>query len=218
MREVAIRCLARFDPAAAFQAARRELRRAGGPERERYPHLLVALDRDQALPLLLDLAVEEAAVAHCWALGRALAAAGGCDLIRPWFSSAESTRRRAACRLAGRLPPDPWILDALRQRLDDGDRQVARAAARAFRLQEAAVTAQELAAALRAEADCAHRWAILDALIVVADPGDVGQPAPEWARAVAGGLTPAMAARLSRELERRRQAVLEEGRRQDDGE
>jgi len=142
------------------------------------------LDQEGALPLLLEQALDEK-TSVIWAISRSLRGANYSAVLPAWLETLESRRRRAACRLAGRLCPDDWLVAMLRKRLEDVDNEVASAARVALELLATTIEADALVCALRGEEDRSHRWVLLEALLAIADPGDKHQPWPIWAQKVA---------------------------------
>ena len=211
----AIRGLAHFALGDAFLAAQTALQDVDAHDRELYPYLVVEFDRDRAVSLLLEQARHELATSVMWAIGRSLATADYTEPLRASFASPDANIRRTACRLAGRLPPDEWLLVAVHDCLGDADSSVADAAHEALELLHDEATANALIEALRTETDNTHRWVLLDALWAVGDPGDAQQPWPTWAQRAAGYLSHAMDAYLAEQIKKRRQAVLESAKQKD---
>ena len=211
----AIRGLARFAPGDAFLASQTALQNVNAYDRELYPYLLVEFDRDRAVSLLLEQARHELATSVMWAIGRSLATADYIEPLRALFTSPDATRRRTACRLAGRLPSDEWLLAAVRDCLGDADSSVADSAHEALEMLHDGATANALIEALRTETDNTHRWVLLDALWASGDPGDAQQPWPTWAQRAAGYLSHSMDAYLAEQIKKRRQEVLESARQKD---
>ena len=211
----AIRGLARFDPESASLAAQTALQNVDAHDRELYPYLLVEFERDRAVSLLLEQARHELATSVMWAIARSLAAADYIEPLRALFASPDATRRRTACRLAGRLPSDEWLLAAVRDCLGDADSSVADSAHEALEMLHDGATANALLEALRTETDNTHRWVLLDALWAVGDPGDAQQPWPTWAQRAAVYLSHSMDAYLAEQIKKRRQEVLESARQKD---
>ena len=211
----AIRGLARFDPESASLAAQTALQNVDAHDRELYPYLLVEFERDRAVSLLLEQARHELATSVMWAIARSLAAADYIEPLRALFASPDATRRRTACRLAGRLPSDAWLLAAVRDCLGDADSSVADSAHEALEMLHDGATANALLEALRTETDNTHRWVLLDALWAVGDPGDAQQPWPTWAQRAASYLSHSKDAYLAEQIKKRRQEVLESARQKD---
>lgn len=211
----AIRGLGRFAPGDAFLAARTALQNVDAHDRELYPYLLVEFDQDRAVSLLLEQARHELATSVIWAIGRSLATADYIEPIRALFTSPDVNMRRTACRLAGRLPSEKWLLAAVRACLEDADSSVAAAAYEALELLHDGATANALIEALKTETDNTHRWSLLDALLAVGDPGDAQQPWPTWAQRAVGYLSHSMDTYLVKQIMKRRQKVLESARQKD---
>jgi hypothetical protein len=149
---------------------------------------------------LLEQTLVEKKTSVIWATARALAPLDHATPIQEWLNSTDARRRRAACRLAARR--------AIRSRLEDTDDKVATAAGEALKSLEDAAIAEELVEAVQSEPDSAHRWALLDALVGIADLGDEGVAWPSWARRVAPGLPLAMRDRLRKALQERCKEVV----------
>lgn len=214
-RWTAIRCLGRFDREAAFLAAETTLRNADNHDRELYPYLLVELDASLAVKVLLEQAQNELSTSVTWAISRALALVDYSARLRDLLASADAMARRAACRLAGRLPADDWLVAEMKARLEDTDNSVATAARESLTLLEDTIAVGRLVDAIRSETDVPHRWALLDALLDIGDPGDIHQPWPDWANSINECLPIAMRFYLGERLAQRRKEVLEVARKKD---
>ncbi len=198
-RAAAIRCLARFDPVAAREAAAAALLDRDARDRERYPALLAEIDPAGAVPLLMELMRAEEDMRVKRAAGRAaarlagVAAAGLAGRLAGWARDADASRRRAACWLMGWVPalykPDA---PGLRAALGDPDESVAAAADEALARLRDEEHAWTLADAIAKEADGPRRWRLLCCLISLADPGDDYGPPPRWAEQVCQVLPPAL--------------------------
>jgi hypothetical protein len=216
----AIRRLVRFDVDAAWEAARAVIENPAGRDRERYPELFADIDPTAAVPLLLDRLRVETDKRVQWAIGRALvqiAKQPGASLterITEWLTSADSERRRTACEAMG------WLYSvygsdnqSLQGRLDDVDERVATAAHAALARLQGMTYALEIAHAIASESQDDRRWRLLDAVISLADPGELHHEAPELYRQVGPILPFAMRDHLVRGLKRRRDELVNEAKR-----
>lgn len=218
-KAAAIRHLARFDPQAAWEAARAALENTSGRDRERYPDIIAEIDSLAAAPFLLDRLRSEADKRVRWAIGRAFSGlikqplAGVPGRVSAWLTSNDPERRLTACEVAGWLSPLYKPTDPLlNERLNDVDERVAAAAHEAVSRLRDAEHVWRLAGAVTAERNEARQWRLLDALIALADPGDEHQPAPEWSRQVGPLLSPPLQDYLLERLKRRRKDLVREAK------
>ena len=199
-RATAIRLLALFDPSAAIKAAQAALVDLDANSREQYVYVLSDLDRAKSVDHLLRHAEVEKTHRVIRAIGRALSHPEGVAAVRGRLASEAVPDRLTACRVAVSMAPDQEILQLLRQRLDDPDQQVAAAALTAFEAHQREAVAGELLTQFTRRTDPIARWAILDALLEVGDPGDQYQGRSWWVTALFSELTRGMRRHLSKEL------------------
>lgn len=212
-KATAIRGLSEIGDPIAFEAARAALLDTGTPDRWEYPYLLAEIDPDQALRLFLDHAQVESTNGVLWAMSRAMTAASYEEPLRIALLGPAASRR-AASRLAARLPPAPWLLEAVAAARDDSDSSVALAADKAATWLRNSCWAEELSKALVVEPDRTHAWTLLEALLHTGDPGDPGQPLPPWASSMKS-LPLAMRQRLGEGLQERRRKMADLGRKRE---
>ena len=211
-RASALRALARFDPQAAFVATKAALRSRLDSARERYPYLLVEIDSGRAVRDLLEHSKAETSTSVLWATSRAFAELDVKETLLEYLNSSVPIERETALRLAARLEPAEWLLSSVTARLDDDNVEVASAALSALKHLDDSVIAARLVQAIKGEADPTHRWALLDALLSVVDPGDIGRPMPNWATKLWAQLPLAMNRWLSDKLRERRKTVHREAK------
>ncbi len=209
-RASALRALARFDPQAAFLGTKAALRSRLDSARERYPYVLVEIDSGRAVRDLLEHSKAEASTTVLWATSRAFADLDIKEALLEYLNSSVPIERETALRVAARLAPAEWLLSSVRGRLDDDTVEVASAALAALKHLDDSLMAARLVRAIEEEADPTHRWALLDALLSIGDPGDIGRPMPNWATRVWAQLPLAMRKWVSDKLGERRKAVHRE--------
>jgi hypothetical protein len=216
-RPAIVRALARFDATAAFEAGRKLLVSPDTEQRERYPSLLVEINPVAAITCLLEQGCEEKTKGMRWAIGRALAAVPAFatlrlrrDLVR-WLADSRPVHRRVACEVIGWLPALTGRLVAeVRGHLEDTDVRVSTAAGEALDRQENAEAAWEVLRALHREREWHRRWVLLDAVISLADPGDVHAAAPQWYEHARAMLPPAMRDYLAERVTKRRDELRQQ--------
>jgi hypothetical protein len=212
----AIRGLALFDKEAAYQAAVNALAIAENHDREQYPYLLVEIMPQRALNSLTEQAKREPTTAVKWAISRALRILDCQEAFKTLFASEADRVRETACELCARWRPDAWVTDQLRLAMDDDSARVANAARESLELVETRIIGNELVEAIATELDVCHRWNLLEALLDTADPGDDGQPMPDWGHRIEESLPFAMWAFVAEELPKRRKKLLEQARKKDE--
>jgi HEAT repeat protein len=207
---VAVRVLSLKDPRASFLAAEVAFRDIEGPDRKQWPYLLTELDEQRSVAVLLNQAVSETKTRVVRAIGRALATPAGSEAVRKWLVDSDPNKRLTACRLAGWMGPDAALSGLVRQCLDDPDSQVVSEAIVATEQLALAELTCNLIDAFRRETDLAHRWAILDGLLAISDPGDAGRPRPWWAEVLGPSLPLAMRKYITDELMKSRDRAARE--------
>ena len=203
-RAVAIRLLAINHPSSAFHAAESALRDAHGPDRDRWPSILRELDSERSVQVLLGQAQVESEIPVIRAIGHALAQPLGSEEVRKWLSDPEFSKRLAASKVARWMGPDSVLLSSIRCCLDDPEYQVADESLKALEELSKAELSRNLVLRFNTEADVAHRWALLDGLLAIGDPGDEGRPVPWWARELGPNLSVAMRKYLGDEIKTKR--------------
>jgi len=173
-----IRALAQFDVDAALLAARKVLRDPAGGDRSHMPYLMLEIDRQGAIPHLLEQAAVERSAAVAWSIGRSLSGVETVDLLSSWLASGDAVRRKAACCLAGRVRTSFDTEAALLASLDDLDAAVAEEAQRSLKLLREATEVEALVAAIISEREEPRRWVLVDCLLELADPGIDTVPPP----------------------------------------
>ncbi len=214
-RATAVRLLAVFDPSAAIKATQAALGDVGERGREQYVYLLSDLDRSGAVEMLLRLVEGERTHRVIRAVGRALSHSEGVAAVRDRLASDVVSERLTACRVSFSMAPNREILQLLRQRLDDPDQQVAAAALPAFEAQQREAVAGELLTRFTRRTDPVARWATLDALLEVGDPGDEYQGRSWWVVSLFSGLTRGMWRHLSKQLPSLQKSAAEAAERLD---
>lgn len=211
----AIRCLSRFDAEAAFLAARKAMENPQSVDRTWYPYLLMELDQGRAVQTLLSQVIQERATAVLWAIGRALQDVDVAKTLDEWFTSDDPRKRLSACQLVGWAEPSAQVLASVHRLLDDSDQQVASAAQDALDRCSNQREVGKLADAVVTETKPDRRWILLDALIMLGDPGDDGGSRPAWCLAVSKALPPAMRQYLGERVQERRKALAKEAEESD---
>jgi hypothetical protein len=200
----AILGVAKSDPEAAFLAARKGFADRDGRDRSLYPHLLMQLDQDRAIPILLDGLVQKPDSGMTAAIGRALTNYDVNDWLFDGFESHETLSRQAACSLAGWREPTDQIRTALLAGLDDPDNEVVKAAKSSLYLLDRAMETNRLVERICVTENRDQRWILLDAILALADPGEADNPPPAWLGKIVEHLTPAMQLHLEEEIQRYR--------------
>jgi hypothetical protein len=209
-KEAAIGCLAEIDRDAAFQAANRALFNEDSHDRARYPYLLLEIDPEQAIAFLIGALGQIRAPHVRVAIGRALQ--GRQELsaqLRHCYH--DSSKREAACFLAGFAVDGEawraWLISAL----DDDDDRIVRAARMSLdRLADERVGRRLLERAASA-ASQEDKWLYLDHFVEAIDPGDNDRFSwPQEALSVLETMSPLIRIILSKRLKERRKAVNEE--------
>lgn len=206
-KAAAILCLARFDPQAAFLAAKTALSNEKWHDRERYPFILMDLDAHRATPLLLDQLVIEKAKGVIYAICRALAVDGIDDALRTRLRSSDLEQRRVACIAAGWASRTPDSESELRSLLSDRNENVAKAAAEAISRIERRKVSRQLADALMEESNQSERWLFVDCLLTMADPGDPHQKWPADGPDIGAVLSPLQISHCTDRLKKLRESV-----------
>jgi hypothetical protein len=168
--------MAEFDRDAAFVAACHALGDSASNDRERYPSILMAIDRNQGIAWLVSQYTSEKSQLVRVAIGRALEDHISHQMIREQMCSESEGTRIAAVELAGWAVLDAPIDLLLDEVLDDLSEGVIRAAIVAKQRRRDRRTTIALAHLILEETNPAERSIYLDALIGFADPGDAHRP------------------------------------------
>jgi hypothetical protein len=178
----AVRCLSKFDPDAAFLAALKAMQNPASHDRGCYPYLLIELDAPRAVEALLEQASIEEDDVVLGSIARALRSEDLGHTVLTLSTSKQAKERLAACRVCRSNPRAFETMSALLHKLvEDGDERVAQTARVAIRLRRDALASDSLVSAISSTDDRNARWILLDALLLIADPGDAHRPWPEWA-------------------------------------
>ncbi|HEY3965547.1 MAG TPA: hypothetical protein VGM05_13405 [Planctomycetaceae bacterium] len=171
-KAAALASLAECDPETAIQAIQRCMLTPECRDRERYPYLLVKIDRPRATAFLLDCVETESSWQVRFAIARALVESDVSSQIESRFMSIRPEARSAACFMASWMPlPCPFVAN-IQRCLDDLDGVVISAAIDALdRLHDRDLCTELIRRVERAE-DFTEKWRFLNALVNTVDPGD----------------------------------------------
>jgi len=178
----AIECMAEFAPDAAFAAACHVLGDADAHDRERFPSILMSIDRDRGIEWLVDHYSREESQLVRVAIGRALEDAISVPTVLDRMHTEAEEARIAAVELTGWAMLDNSIDVALDQVLDDRSEEVIRAAIAARQRRRDRRTVVALTRLVVEETDPVERSVYFDALIGFVDPGDDHRPLPPTLR------------------------------------
>ena len=210
-RAQAIRGLAAFDPADAYDAALRVLRTPTANDRNQSPQLLLELDRVRGVRDLMQHLTTERKTLMRRTCARALCAKGASDaLCERDIKSSDPLKREAACFTLGFALPSGEVVSAVRVCLEDEDVRVFEAACEALRRLHATRCADELVAAYLASYNESERWVLLDAALEVGDVFDVN-----WLQRMLYNSSPLTAEYAWGEVSKRRKDEEEETARED---
>jgi hypothetical protein len=211
LKASAIEILGRFDRQAAFEAAWAMLRNANAHDREYYPYIMVATNKQRAVPALLaQLAVEDY-VRVMWAIGRSLSTMDISIFVQERLKSPDTLEKLAATRIAGWLKPSDSLQSHLKACLSEVDERVRLAASESLKRISVSCEVEVLLKAIDAEQDLKPKWVLLDCLLAIADPGDNHTNWPCWALGLLKTLASAMRLHLAKTIEKRKAEIAEQG-------
>jgi hypothetical protein len=208
-KPAALRIVAQRLPEAAFRMALARLCNPETPDGELYASIIAETLPAKAEQALLDSLLARVPSRVAFSIGRELYQLGASSTLSKWITDPSVARRLAACRLARFLEWSDDLSEKIRELADDPDNQVALAASDAFDQLRNSRTAKELVEAFATELDPVHRWALLDALIEIGDPGDENSGVP-WLPRVSDGITPAMSEHIKERIKKRRESLRKE--------
>jgi hypothetical protein len=214
-KATAVEALAVVDPSAAYAGALAALQNDSSHDREMYPYLMTQIDANRSTCDLIEQAQAEQHTSVFWAIARALSKTNCLEAIKTLIASVSSKEREVGSKLCIHGESGEALEESLRHLLKDPTSGVARAAREALEAIESRRNTNQLLRAISEETDHSYRWALLDALIASADPGDERQPWPEWASRAVDTLPFAMRRYLGEGIAKRRKDIRDEANRRE---
>ena len=209
-RHGAIAGLARFDPGAAFDAARKLLR-SDHEDRLLCPETLLRLDQRAAIDLFGGLLATTHDFLVLAAIGEALDRRNPAGPLGRWLSDADPRIRQGACFVGEAVRWSHPIEDLVRPLLHDPDWDVRSAARDTFEKLRFSEETLRLVSALGGEAEWTRRWNVVDAALHLGYPGILaGYSAGSWFGAMCIAQPYVLRGHALSKLEEKRKKLREE--------
>ena len=179
----AIGLLSKLDTKEAFAAAKKAFQNPSSHDRNIYPYLLIDIDKDQGIKILIEQCKREENRAIRYAICRVLAGHDIVSKLKKMIESEDFKERKTAYSILS-WQTNPNIRSILYYGLADPIEEVSEVARDGILRHKQQQNVNEIVKSFNIENDNNQKWIYLDLLLEFADPGDIDQDYPNWAKQI----------------------------------